>query len=365
MSLSAPHIHVMHVDSGQEWQSVRDQVSLLVEGLTRHHDIRQAVATLESSRLAAECEALGVPVVPLPRTLGSDPRALQLLARSMRAPWNLMHAHDGVALGMMVYIQALEGSNVPLVASRRYTTGGESESHWRRASLVLASSSSVRRAMTAAGVSPGRVVVLPNGVDPDLQLSPTLGSLREAIGALPEHRLVASFTALTKNRDHSTLLKAARLLGVRDSQIRFAILGRGPERTRIEDLVDRYELEGRVCLPGYLPDARAFMRELDVFVMPAFDEELTSACLEALAAGVPVVMPTIDAAGLSPEDGIVRVPVEDPGAMADAIQRLVSDPEHRAEVVRRGKLFVRRFGPAALVDRTLQVYRRVARRYAA
>ena len=84
MIASSRPLYVLHVDSGQEWQSVRDQVALLVDGLRAEPDIRQAVATLATSRLAAQCESLGIPLIPLPRTLGSDPLPLQELARYVR-----------------------------------------------------------------------------------------------------------------------------------------------------------------------------------------------------------------------------------------------------------------------------------------
>jgi glycosyltransferase involved in cell wall biosynthesis len=363
MIASSRPLRVLHVDSGQEWQSVRDQVRLLVDGLQAEPDVRQAVATLATSRLAAECEALGVPVFPLPQTLGSDPRTLQELARYVRGPWDVFHAHDGTALSKLLYIQALDGSNTPLVASRRYGSVPSAPDRWRRAALVIAASGPARDSLVAAGVEPGRVVVVPNGIDPGIVVEEQTDALREAIGARPEHRLVASFTALSRHRDHATLLRAAVRLASRCPEARFAVLGRGPERTNVEDLVERLGLEGRVCLPGYLPDARRYMGDIDVFVMPAFDEELTSACLEAMVAGVPVVMPTaLPADEAEDEPGPVRVLAGDPEALADALARLLSDPQHYRASAERGREFARRHGPAALVARTRSVYRRIARR---
>lgn len=359
---SARRLRVLHVDSGQEWQSVRDQVRLLVDGLSREPDVEQAVATLAASRLEAECEELGVPVIPLPLTRGGDPRALQALARYTRSSWDVHHAHDGKALEMLLYIQALDGSNTPLVATRRFGVAPSVPQRWRRASLVLASSRSARNGLARAGVEPNRIAVVPNGVDAEAPVAEEKGALRNAIGASPEHRLVASFTALSRHRDHTTLLRAAKLIVSRRADARFAVLGRGPERPMIEDLVELYGLAGRVCLPGYLPDARRYMVDLDVFVMPAFHEELTSACLEAMAAGVPVVMPSAAASdGDDGGPGPVRVPPEDPEALAGAIERLLEDEGRRREAVRRGRAFARRHGAGSLVARTLRAYRRVVR----
>lgn len=361
MSRRRSALRVLHVDSGQEWQSVRDQVRLLVDGLRDERGIRQAVATLESSRLATECEAIGVPVIPVPRTVGSDPRALQSLARHVRSAWDIFHAHDGMALTMLLYLQALDGSNRPLIASRRYSAVPSSPSRWRRVELVLASTRLARDGLVRGGVEPHRIVVVPNAVDFAIVSRRRTGELREAIGARSSHRLVGSFTALTRNRDHATLLRAARELRDRSPQTRFAVLGRGPQRVGLEDLVAGLGLEGRVCLPGYLPDARRYMGDLDVFVMPSFDEELTSACLEAMAAGVPVVMPSVGPASGYGTPGPVRVPPGDPEAMADAIERLVEDEGAHRRAAEEGREFARRHTASGLVSRTVAAYRRVAR----
>ena len=112
-------IRVLHVESGQEWRATRDQVRLLVEALREVPDIRQAVATLEGSRLAVEAAQLGIPVIPLPWSTASDPRALRTLARVAGTGWDILHAHDAQALRILLYISALEGSASSVVAARR------------------------------------------------------------------------------------------------------------------------------------------------------------------------------------------------------------------------------------------------------
>ena len=121
-----------------------------------------------------------------------------------------------------------------------------------------------------------------------------------------------------------------------------------------------------MCLPGYLPDARQFLGEIDVFVMPALQQEVTSACIEAMAAGVPVIMPAATS-GETAADAAVAVATEtippgNPEALAAAVERLFGDPAHRDALGRRGREFALRHGPPALVRSTLAAYRAVLRR---
>ena len=359
MPSSAP-LHVLHVDSGQEWQAVRDQVRLLIQGLREDPQIRQAVATHGSSRLAAECRDLGIPVIPLPWAAGNDPRPLRELARHARDGWDVYHAHDKTALAIVLYIQALVGSDASLVASRRHSAPPMATGRWHRSDVVLAVSEPARDALVRAGIERRRVVVVPNCVVAEEFNDVPDGILREAVGAQPGHELVASFTGLLPHRDHETLIRAAGMLGERQPQTRFVVLGRGPERERLEDLIADANLGGRVCLPGFLADARQYMRELSVFVMPSLEPEVTSACLEAMAAGIPVIMPAGSNSRPAPT-AATAVPPRDPEALADAIHRLLSDAEYRRSVIAEGREYALRFGPPALVRRTVEAYRAVSR----
>lgn len=371
----ASMLHVLHVDTGEEWQSVRDQVRLLVQGLRDEPDVRQAVATLGPSRLAAECRELGIPVFPLPGAVGADPGAIRNLSRRIREGWDVIHAHDSRAVALMLYMQALVGSEAVLVASRRSSAPPGPMGRWHRADIILAVSELARDGLIARGIERRRVRVVPNCVVTEDLPDGSDGILHAAVGAEPEHRLIASFTGLSAYRDHETFIQAAALLRERVPDARFVILGRGPERRALEDMIDEHDLGGRVCLPGYLPDARQFFGEVDVFVMPSLHQEVTSACLEAMAAGVPVIMPAAGSRGngaavgsdvgvgadVGADVGAETVPPRDPEALAAAVERLLGDSPHRDAIILRGREFALRHGPPALIRSTLAAYRTVLR----
>lgn len=354
-------LRVLHVESGQEWRATRDQVRLLVEALIDEPEIRQAVATLEGSRLAVEAEALGIPVIPLPWSTASDPRALRTLARVAETGWDVLHAHDAQALRILLYISALGGASSAIVASRRVSSPPPSRWKWRRANVVLAVSETGRDNLLAAGVEPGRVVVVPNGIDV-AELNPQEpGLIRDRVGAAPDQLLVGSFAALEPDRDHETLLRAAAEVVARHPAARFALLGDGSERNRLEGLIERLGLAGRVCLPGYIPDARNSMCDFDVFVLPARSGEMASSALEALAAGVPLVLPFSPDPRLTQGGGMEFVKPGDPESLAEALLGLLSSQERRGAAGAAARQFAQAHGLAYMVQGTLRAYRAVVR----
>jgi glycosyltransferase involved in cell wall biosynthesis len=353
---------VLHVESGQEWRATRDQVRLLVEALTGVPHVRQAVATLKGSRLAREVESLGVPVLPLPWTTDSDPRALRRLARAASADWDVLHAHDSQALRMLLYILALDGANAPVVASRRLSGLPRGRWKWRRARMVLAISPRARLDLLAVGVEAQRVVVVPNGIDVSTLHPQRAGEIRSRVGARPENLLIGSSAGLESDRDHGTLIEAAARVCAARPGVRFALLGEGSERGRLETRIGRLGLGGRVCLPGHVPGARHSMVDFDVFVHPSRSEELSTAALEALGAGVPLVTTVEEPGDRFRDTGIAPVPPGDVDALAAALLGLVDDRERRTAAGLAAMRFAEAHGSRAMVEGTLAAYETVARR---
>jgi glycosyltransferase involved in cell wall biosynthesis len=187
------------------------------------------------------------------------------------------------------------------------------------------------------------------------------GLIRERVGAIDGQLLVGSFAALEPDRDHETFLRAAATVAARQPAARFAMLGEGSERPKLEGLIERLGLGGKVCLPGYIPDARYSMCDFDVFVLPARAGEMASSALEALAAGVPLVMPHALDRQFQHEGGIQAVLPGDPQVLAEAILGLLNDAERRQEAGVAARRFAEVHGLAGMVGGTLRAYEAVVR----
>jgi glycosyltransferase involved in cell wall biosynthesis len=333
------------------------------------------VAARPDSRLAAEVEALGVRVVPLRWRAGLDPSAVYGLAREISGGgWDVIHAHSSHALQASLLALALAGGRSALVASRRLDFPLRSPAVWRRADVVLAVSGPVRDVLLAAGLEPARVRVVHDGVELDhggTQPEPRGdgparpagdGRLREAAGAAADEPLVGTAGALVGHKDHATFLRAAALVASRRPAVRFVIAGEGPLRPDLERLAAELGLGPRLSLPGHVPDVARSLGDLDLFVLASSGEGLGSASLEAMAAGVPVVLSTAGGLAEVAGDVLPSVPPGDPEALGASILALLEDPASRERAASAGGERVRGFSSAAMAARTLDAYRAVVGR---
>jgi rhamnosyl/mannosyltransferase len=145
------------------------------------------------------------------------------------------------------------------------------------------------------------------------------------------------------------------------------VIGSGPMRREWERLAAGCGLGGRVLFLGDVPDASlpAYYQACDVFVLPAShrSEAFGLVQVEAMAAGRPVVSTDLGTGtsfvNVHQETGLVVEP-RDPDALAQAINRLLSDEPLRRKLGAAGRQRVEReFAADIMIDRTIGLYERV------
>jgi glycosyltransferase involved in cell wall biosynthesis len=141
-------------------------------------------------------------------------------------------------------------------------------------------------------------------------------------------------------------LLAVRALVDRGHDVRYEIIGAGPEEGRVRFAIHDLRLADQVTLAGRKSsaDVHTALETADVYVLSSVSEGVSNAALEAMAMEVPIV--TTNAGGMAEAvtdgvDGVV-VPTRAPDKMADAIETLLADPAKRLELGRAGRRRVER-----------------------
>jgi glycosyltransferase involved in cell wall biosynthesis len=127
--------------------------------------------------------------------------------------------------------------------------------------------------------------------------------------------------------------------------------------------VQRAGLSERVVFPGYIPDEElpALLSAATAFVFPSLYEGFGIPVLEAGVCGVPVITSNTSSLPEVAGDAALLVDPHDVDAIAEAMYRLVSDPQLADELRRRGKENVKRFSWEKCARETLAVLESVAR----
>jgi glycosyltransferase involved in cell wall biosynthesis len=225
------------------------------------------------------------------------------------------------------------------------------------ADQVVVVSEGFRADLLRRGVPPEKVHTIRNGVDLGRFTSAPESSgdrdeLRARLGAGPDDCLVLYAGTHGISQALPAIADAAAQLegrAIPAGAIRFAFVGEGADKRRLERRVGELGLRNVVLLPG-VPSAEmpALLAAADICLVPLrnvplFASFIPSKMFEYLAAGKAVVgSVTGEAAQILAEAGAVVVPPEDSGSLAAAIGALAADPQLRAEIGRVGRAFVER-----------------------
>lgn len=202
-----------------------------------------------------------------------------------------------------------------------------------------------------------RIGLVPNGVDAAFGAAPgDLGATRAALG-LPEHYLLQ----VGARRPHKNLRVLVEMLALRPDRHLVLV---GNVDPRFPDAVPALAAERGVAdrvhhLP-FVADEHlvALYRGADAFVYPSLVEGFGLPLLEAMAAHTPVVASDIPVFAELARDAALLVPPADPGAWAEAVDRLRLDDALRAGLVAAGAATAARYTWAASAEALVGEVRR-------
>jgi glycosyltransferase involved in cell wall biosynthesis len=204
---------------------------------------------------------------------------------------------------------------------------------FRVARRVVANSREMRDQLVAAGVEPGRVEVVVNGVD--LELFAPAGVTRRAA---PDGSVVIGFSGSLKQWHGVDVLCDAFRACAADPRLHLLVVGDGPLRSEVGRLAA--ELPGRVTFTGAVPleEMPALVRGMDIAVAPYPPLERfyfsPLKILDAMACGVANIASDIGQVPQLLRDGDtgLLVPPGDVGALAHALRTLADAPALRAQL---------------------------------
>lgn len=158
------------------------------------------------------------------------------------------------------------------------------------------------------------------------------------------------------------LVEAARMLQSRQ-KVRVVLVGMpdpGNPTSVDEAMLRRWEQEKIIEYWGWQDDMTAVFQQSHIVTLPSMYEGVPTALLEAAACGKPLVATDIPGCRAIVKDGItgLLVPVNDPGSLAGALEKLILDPELRKQMGTAGrKLVEEKFTDTSVNERTQAVYR--------
>ena len=336
---------VVFAHHGRDWIRGSEQCLLDLVGHL-DPDRYRSVVLCDQPTLARAARALGARAELVPHW-GEGPRASAAVRGAVAALLREADAgvvHANTTLTLPALVPAARALRVPVVAHLHLHTTREDRlvSLVHQVAVAVGVSQDAIVGLHEEGMPPGAVRVIYNAVDVDRLRRGDASGLRASLGIGPGELVIAGVGSIIERKGHDVTIRAAAALNRRGVAAHLLLCGDGEEAPALRALAQTEGVAGRVHFLGYGGDCGSGLGgAVDVFVTSAREETLGLNVLEAQALGLAVVasdLPPHHEAMVDGRTGLL-VPVDAPGAVAEAVAALAADPARRAAMGAAGRAF--------------------------
>lgn len=339
------------------------QVMNLTRNLNRERYDISFACLRKYGQFLGELEEMQIPVTEFPIDSLYKPNTfrqmLRLSQHIRKQRIQIVHSYNFYA--NMFAIPAAKMAGVPSVVASVRDRGVYLDKKQRLANRmvlsmadrILVNAESIKDWLLDEGLSGENIGVIPNGLDMSrFELNNEDNAIRREFSIPLTSPLVMMLSRLNPQKGVDDFIKAAAQVVKKHPDTRFMIVGEKiadggngqitkdqAYHDQLQKLVDDHGLQESLIFAGHRDDIPALLSEADVSVLPSHNEGLSNTLIESLAAGAPIVTTRV---GGNPEvvkDGEngLLVPVQDAPAVAEAICKLLENPELTASMARANK----------------------------
>lgn len=212
----------------------------------------------------------------------------------------------------------------------------------------------------------GDIEIIPNALDiedfardyPQEEID----AVRQKLGKKPGDVLLITTSRLVKKNAVDDIIQSLTFL---PKNVRFVILGKGPDLEMLETFAQSEGVSERVQFLGHidLREIPKYLKACDIFVRPSITEGMGNSPIEAMAAGLPVI--STQSGGLAdsvidPDRNAGKTPtalavdVHDPQSIARQVQRFLGNKEERDGIVKNARVFATTRYNSATIERAMR-----------
>jgi len=299
------------------------------------------------------------------------PGAVSKLLGIIRSNSNvIIHSHD--TRSDLVSIIAAKLTGVPVVISNHAWHPADFKRQvleWirvrlmRSADLVISVSEDTHRETLKRGIPEQKSMALYSGIDLEpFQNLPSRDEGRTALNLSDEVFVVGNVARLWPEKEQDKIVEAAGILAERYPCLKFLIVGDGPLEEALKNQIAQAGLQDSVLLPGFRKDLTHVLAALDVFVFPSSAEGTPLVIYAAMAMALPIVASPVSGVGevLKDNSTALLIPPADAKSLADAVEKLMNEPERAAQLGKEAKQSVEANYSVELAVRQLeQIYQKL------
>lgn len=217
-------------------------------------------------------------------------------------------------------------------------------STWRRLPLIITRARHTRRYLVKRGFDPSRIRPIYDPVDANLYHPGDRVAARAVFGYQDDEVVLVHHGIMHPNKGNDRIIRALAKLRPRAPQIRYLLIGDGPEFVRLRAMVEELGLQDVVRMTGWLSrpeDVNVALNAGDIGLVMRVGHEsddfhVTGALVHNMAAGLPILAARLGGVSEVVEDGVQGrlFPPDDMDIFSERLIEMATDAEKRSRMGR-------------------------------
>ena len=212
------------------------------------------------------------------------------------------------------------------------------------ADLVVGNAEAFRKELLSRGVERSRILIIPNGVDPDRFTPSILGTeIREKLGIKNQEIVVSFVGSFGPWHGAEILAKTIPIVTSQNPNVRYLFVGEGGRLNAVKQIVSDSGVSGRVLFVGFVDRmvVSEYLGASDILVSPQVPNPdgtpffgSPTKLFEYMSMGKAIIASDLDQIGslLTSQENAVLISPGSVSQLADAILALANDPVMRARL---------------------------------
>lgn len=339
-------LKICHIISGDLWAGAEVMAYHLLRGLKSLGDLSITAIVLNEGKLAEELRKQGITVNVVDESKSSFLNLFKIIKKILdKSPPDIIHSHR-YKENFLAYLTSRSIHGIKLIGTQHGMPEVYGGNYTLKQRLIkkcnffglslffnrtVAVSEDIQKAFIKQfGFKESKISMIHNGIEiPDF--TPERGN--------EETFVVGSAGRLCPVKEYPFMIEIAKVVKEKTKNIKFHLAGEGPERSKLQALIQKYRLKETFVLQGHIDNMPPFYRSLDLYLNTSVHEGIPMSILEAMAHGIPVVAP--DVGGISEvvdngEDGYL-IEKRDPKAFAEKCFLLYKNKQLRRGMARAAR----------------------------
>ncbi|MCI0559287.1 MAG: glycosyltransferase, partial [Nitrososphaera sp.] len=295
-------LRICHLISGDLWAGAEVMAFHLLNGLKALPGVELFVILLNPGRLSEELEGRGIPIYVINESKCSFAEIAWIATKIVRkrAP-RILHSHRYKENILSYLISNTLAKDTVLVSTQHgmpeFYGGCRSAAHRLKSALHYRLLASKFDRMVAVSLDVKESLVRDYGFqEKHIQVIHNGSFVPETASRdfrTREHFTIGSAGRFFPVKDYPFMVEVAREVIAKNDKIRFELAGEGPLLGDIQAPIKRYGLEEHFVLRGLLYDVGTFYQGLDIYLNTSMHEGIPMSVLEAMAYGLPAIVPKV------------------------------------------------------------------------